>query len=40
MVGAEEVSLRIEAGAATIGEITNRNTPNASHATGDSSTQF
>jgi hypothetical protein len=42
MVGAEEVevSLRIEAGTATNGEITNRETPSASHATGISSTQF
>ena len=35
-----EVSLRIEAGAATNGEITNRDMPNASHATGIRSTQF
>ena len=34
MVGAEEVSLRIEAGAATNREMTNRDTPSASHATG------
>ena len=40
MVGAEEVSLRIEAGTATNGDITNRDTPIASHATGISSTQF
>jgi hypothetical protein len=42
MVGAEEVevSLRIEAGTATIGEITNREGLRASHATGISSTQF
>jgi hypothetical protein len=42
MVGAEEVevSLRIEAGIATNGAITNRDTPSASHATGISSTQF
>jgi hypothetical protein len=40
MVGAEEVSLRIEVGAVMIGKITNRDTPNASHATGDTSTQF
>jgi hypothetical protein len=40
MVGAEEVSLRIEAGAATTGDITNRETPNASHATGIDTTQL
>jgi hypothetical protein len=38
MVGAEEVSLRIEAGAATNGKMTNRGTPSASHATGINST--
>jgi hypothetical protein len=41
MVGAEEVSLRIEAGgAATTGNITNRDMPNASHATGIDTTQL
>ena len=40
MVGAEEVSLRIEAGTATSGNITNRDTPSANHATGIKSTQF
>jgi hypothetical protein len=40
VVGAEEVSLRIEAGIATNGEIMNRGTPNASHATGTISTTF
>src|SRR5258708_37674858 len=42
MVGAEEgeVSLRIEAGTATNGAITNRERLRASHATGISSTQF
>ena len=40
MVGAEEVSLRIEAGTATYGKIKNRDTPSASHATGIKSTQF
>jgi hypothetical protein len=34
------VSLRIEAGAATNGKITNGITPSASHATGINSTQF
>jgi hypothetical protein len=34
VVGAEEVSLRIEAGDATNGKTTNRDTPSASHATG------
>jgi hypothetical protein len=36
VVGAEEVevSLRIEAGTAMNGGITNRDTPSASHATG------
>jgi hypothetical protein len=34
------VSLRIEAGTATNGGSTNRDTPSASHATGISSTQF
>jgi hypothetical protein len=42
MVGAEEVevSLRMEAGTATNGAITNRERLRASHATGISSTQF
>jgi hypothetical protein len=40
MVGAEEGSLRIEAGAAMIGTITNRDMPSAGHATGDTSTQL
>jgi hypothetical protein len=40
VVGAEEVSLRIEAGAATCREIMNRDTPSASHAPGITSTQF
>jgi hypothetical protein len=40
VVGAEEI-LRIEAGAATtMVAATNRETPNASHATGINSTQF
>jgi hypothetical protein len=40
VVGAEEVSLRmrIEAGTATNGEMTNRDAPSASHATGINST--
>jgi len=40
MVGAEEVSLRIEAGTATYRESVNRAKPNANHATGIISTQF
>jgi hypothetical protein len=40
MVGAEEVSLRIEAGTATYGRMTNRDAPSASHATGVKPTQF
>jgi hypothetical protein len=40
VVGAEEI-LRIEAGAATrVVAAMNRETPNASHATGINSTQF
>jgi hypothetical protein len=39
MVGAEE-GARIEAGAATRDAATNREAPNASHATGINSTQF
>jgi hypothetical protein len=34
VVGAEEASLRIEAGTATNGEIANRDAPIASHASG------
>jgi hypothetical protein len=37
MVGAEEASLRIEAGTATYGKMTNRDTPSARHATGTKS---
>jgi hypothetical protein len=39
VVGAEEI-LRIEAGVATLVAAMNRETPNASHATGINSTQF
>jgi hypothetical protein len=40
VVGAEEVSLRIEAGTATIEGIKNRDAPNASHTSGIGSTRF